>query len=56
MTRQLDNVLDLAAISTMQGVKSEVQLLAYATAMAIQDPSTICNLPSAHGNIRSLTH
>ena len=37
------------------GVKSELQLPAYATATAIQDPSFICNLTTAHGNTRSLT-
>ena len=35
------------------GVKSELQLLAYATATAIPDPRHICNLHTAHSNTGS---
>ena len=40
------------------GVESELQLLAYATAIAMLDLSHICNLhyTTAHNNARSLTH
>ena len=40
------------------GVKSELlQLLAYATATAMKDPSHVCDLRTpAHGNTRSLTY
>ena len=38
------------------GVKSELQLLAYATVIATPDPSHICSLHTPHGNTRSLTH
>ena len=37
-------------------VKSELQLLAYATVTATSDPSWVCNLHHAHGNTGSLTH
>ena len=36
------------------GVESE--LLAYDTAIATWDPSSVCDLPTAHVNARSLTH
>ena len=38
------------------GVKLELKLLAYTTAIATQDPSHICDLHTAHGNSGSLTH
>ena len=39
------------------GVKSELQLWAYTTATATQDPTCICDLhPTAHSNARSLTY
>ena len=38
------------------GVESELQPLAYTTATGMPDPSLICNLPTTHGNARSLTH
>ena len=38
------------------GVRSDLQLQAYTTAMAMQDPSHICDLHHSHGNARSLTH
>ena len=38
------------------GVELELQLLAFATATAMPDPSHVCNLHhTAHGNARSLT-
>jgi len=37
-------------------VKSELQLPAYATATASQDPSRVCTYTTAHGNTGSLTH
>ena len=39
-----------------QRVKLELQLLAYATAIAMQDPSCICDLPAACSNSGSLNH
>ena len=38
------------------GVQSELQLPAYTTATAMPDPSRVCNLQTAHGNARFLTH
>ena len=38
------------------GVKSELQLLAYATVTATQESSCICDYTTAQGNARSLTH
>jgi len=38
------------------GVKSEMQVPAYATATAMWDLSRHCNLITAHSNARSLTH
>ena len=38
------------------GVKSELQLLAYATATATPDPSLICDHGATCSNARSLTH
>ena len=38
------------------GVKSELPLLAYATATVTQDLSLICDLYPAHSSARSLTH
>ena len=38
------------------GVKLELQLLAYITAIATWDLSPVCDLHQAHGNARSLTH
>ena len=38
------------------GVKSELYLLAYDTATAMQDPSMSVTYTTAHGNTRSLTH
>ena len=38
------------------GVRSELQLLAYATATAMQDPATTETYTTAHGNAGSLTH
>ena len=38
------------------GVKSELQLPPYTIATATRDPSSICNLHTAHGNTGSLTH
>ena len=38
------------------GVKLELELPAYAMAIAIQDLSCICHLCHSHGNARSLTH
>ena len=38
------------------GIKSELQLLAYATATAIWDLRCIWDLTTAHSNTRSLTH
>ena len=38
------------------GVKLELQLPAYATATAMQHPSRVCDLPTAHSNTRSPTH
>ena len=42
------------------GVELELLLLAYttatATATATQDPSHVCDLPTAHGDAGSLTH
>ena len=38
------------------GVESELQLWAYATAIAAWDPSRICDLHTAHGNPGSPTH
>ena len=38
------------------GVKSELQLLAYTTATAVQHLSHICELTTAYGNAGSLTH
>ena len=38
------------------GAELELQLLAYATATATQDPSHICAYTTAHGNARSWTH
>ena len=38
------------------GVKLELQLPAYTTATAMQDPSCIFDLHTAHGNAGSLTH
>ena len=38
------------------GVESELQLPTYATAIAMPDPSHICDLHTAHGNARYLTH
>ena len=35
------------------GVKAELQLPAYTTAIATQDPSRVCNLTIAQGNIGS---
>ena len=35
------------------GVESELQLLAYATATAMQDPSCVCNLHHSHSNAGS---
>ena len=37
-------------------VKSELQLPAYTTATATQDPNCVCSLHTAHSNARSLTH
>ena len=37
-------------------VKLELQQLAYATAIAMKDPSHICDLCQSCGNARSLTH
>ena len=38
----------------MLGVESELQLLAYTTAIATQDPSHVCDL--LHSNTGSLFH
>ena len=38
------------------GVKTELQLPAFARATAMQDPSRICDLHHSLGNTRSLTH
>ena len=41
------------------GVESEIQLLAYTTATAMPDPTSVCDLytyTAAHSNTRSLTH
>ena len=38
------------------GVKSELQLLAYTTATAMQDPSHVCKLHHSLGNAGSPTH
>ena len=38
------------------GVESELQLLAYITATATEDPSHVCDYTTAHGNTGSLTH
>ena len=38
------------------GVESQLQLPAYTTATATQDPSTSVTYIIAHGNARSLTH
>ena len=38
------------------GVESELQLLAYTTATATQDPSHVCTYTAAHGKAGSLTH
>ena len=38
------------------GVESELHQLAYATAIATQDLSSICDLYQIHGNAGSLTH
>ena len=38
------------------GVELELQLLAYATATAMQDPSYLQPIPELTGNARSLTH
>ena len=38
------------------GVKSELQLLPYTTAIAAQDPNCIATYSRAHGNVGSLTH
>ena len=38
------------------GVQSELQLLAYAIATVIWDPSRVCNLHHSSGNARPLTH
>ena len=46
----------LVAFVTRLGVKAELQLTAYTTATATQDPSHICYYPTAHGNTGSLTH
>ena len=37
-------------------VELELQLLAYATTTATQNPSYACDLHTSHGNIVSLTH
>ena len=37
-------------------VELELQLLAYPTATAMQDPSRICDLPAALSKAKSLTH
>ena len=39
-----------------RGVKLKLQLPAYTTATAMQDLGCVCNLHTAHGNTRSLTH
>ena len=39
-----------------QGVESELQLPAYVTARAIQDPAASATYTTTHGNARSLTH
>ena len=39
-----------------QGVKSEIWLPAYTTAMATQDPSRICDVHHTHDNTGSLIH
>ena len=38
------------------GVKTELQLLTYATATATQDPSCVLTYTTAWGNAGSLTH
>ena len=38
------------------GIKSEIQLPAYTTAMAMPDPNYFCNLHDSHSNARYLTH
>ena len=38
------------------GAELELQLLAYTTATAMQNPSCIYDYTTAHGNARSLTH
>ena len=38
------------------GVESELQVLAYTTAIAMPDPSHICDLSHSCGNAGSLTH
>ena len=38
------------------GVELELQLPAYATAIAMSDPSRLCHYTTAHGNDGSLTH
>ena len=38
------------------GVELELQLLAYAADTTAQDLSHVCDLTTAHGNVRSLTH
>ena len=38
------------------GDEFELQLLAYTTATAMQDPSRVCDLTTPRGNARSLTH
>ena len=38
------------------GVELELQLLAYAAATAMPDPSHVCDYTTAHNNTRSFTH
>ena len=38
------------------GVKDELQLLAYTTTTATQDPGNVCDLYHSQGNAESLTH
>ena len=40
----------------MLGVESQMQLLAYTTAIAMWDPSCICDLHKSSGQCWSLTH